>query len=378
MKSQLVNIKMDSSPDLSVKLRRGSSDSRDSFYMGFAQGIDSDIEEVTAPQAPIPSPPLYPPPEEPPINLPIEINEPELYEPEEFGMEVPLPVTFEHEELPESDVNVYEQQQSIEDNDDGNVAEVEYEKIEDEEEPFEVTIPDASPPPPPNEFSESNIEEQIPVEESEQDSIPPPPPAQFTLPTSSSIQLDEDEDETITSVTVIPTKSKTPSSSSSSISSNEYIIDESNINISQIIPPSSPLKTISPPPKPLETDFDAPISPKSIKSPTSARSPQSAKSPPSKKSNSSKKSPSISSLSQKSLHSHKSSPKSHQHAKSPPRKLEFHIDERQKQMDSDSIDSINAIDCKIDDDNRDSSPTDSMPPGPTPPPLEPLTLLEKR
>lgn len=37
----------DSSPsDLSLKLRRGSSDSRDSFYMDFAQGIDSDIEEV--------------------------------------------------------------------------------------------------------------------------------------------------------------------------------------------------------------------------------------------------------------------------------------------------------------------------------------------
>lgn len=37
---------MDSSPDLSLKLRRGSSDSRDSFYMDFAQGIDSDIDEV--------------------------------------------------------------------------------------------------------------------------------------------------------------------------------------------------------------------------------------------------------------------------------------------------------------------------------------------
>ncbi|XP_031782086.1 proton channel OtopLc isoform X1 [Nasonia vitripennis] len=36
----------ESSPDLSLRLRRGSSDSRDSFYMDFAQGIDSDIEEV--------------------------------------------------------------------------------------------------------------------------------------------------------------------------------------------------------------------------------------------------------------------------------------------------------------------------------------------
>lgn len=36
----------DSSPDLSLKLRRGSSDSRDSFYMDFTQGIDSDIEDI--------------------------------------------------------------------------------------------------------------------------------------------------------------------------------------------------------------------------------------------------------------------------------------------------------------------------------------------
>ncbi|XP_025830866.1 proton channel OtopLc-like [Agrilus planipennis] len=36
----------DSSPDLSLKLRRGSSDSRDSFYMDLDKGIDSDIEEI--------------------------------------------------------------------------------------------------------------------------------------------------------------------------------------------------------------------------------------------------------------------------------------------------------------------------------------------
>ncbi|RZF48653.1 hypothetical protein LSTR_LSTR010743 [Laodelphax striatellus] len=41
----------DSSPDLSLKLRRGSSGSRDSFYMDFAQGIDSDIEEVATTSA---------------------------------------------------------------------------------------------------------------------------------------------------------------------------------------------------------------------------------------------------------------------------------------------------------------------------------------
>lgn len=42
----LWSLKMDSSPDLSLKLRRGSNGSHDSFYMDFAQGIDSDIEEV--------------------------------------------------------------------------------------------------------------------------------------------------------------------------------------------------------------------------------------------------------------------------------------------------------------------------------------------
>lgn len=41
----------DSSPDLSLKLRRGSSDSRDSFYMDFDKGIDSDIEELATTSA---------------------------------------------------------------------------------------------------------------------------------------------------------------------------------------------------------------------------------------------------------------------------------------------------------------------------------------
>uniref|UniRef100_A0A182K9Q0 Otopetrin n=1 Tax=Anopheles christyi TaxID=43041 RepID=A0A182K9Q0_9DIPT len=54
---------MDSSPDLSLKLRRGSSDSRESFYMDFAQGIDSDIEDVVtmASGGGIPSPCTLPP-----------------------------------------------------------------------------------------------------------------------------------------------------------------------------------------------------------------------------------------------------------------------------------------------------------------------------
>lgn len=37
-----------SSANLSLKLRRGSSDSRESFYMDFDRGIDSDIEEVSS------------------------------------------------------------------------------------------------------------------------------------------------------------------------------------------------------------------------------------------------------------------------------------------------------------------------------------------
>lgn len=41
----------DSSPDLSLKLRRGSSDSRDSFYMDFDKGIDSDIDDMATTSA---------------------------------------------------------------------------------------------------------------------------------------------------------------------------------------------------------------------------------------------------------------------------------------------------------------------------------------
>lgn len=37
-----------SSANLSLKLRHGSSDSRESFYMDFDRGIDSDIEEVSS------------------------------------------------------------------------------------------------------------------------------------------------------------------------------------------------------------------------------------------------------------------------------------------------------------------------------------------
>lgn len=59
---------MDSSPDLSLKLRRGSNDSRDSYYMDFAQGIDSDIEEVASVIA---SAPPQPPPAVPPSTLAI-------------------------------------------------------------------------------------------------------------------------------------------------------------------------------------------------------------------------------------------------------------------------------------------------------------------
>lgn len=345
---------MDSSPDLSVKLRRGSSDSRDSFYMGFAQGIDSDIEEVTAPQ----NVPQFPPPEEPPIDLPL----PPPVEPEQFTMEL--------EVHPEMDGNVYEQQQNNDNFQEKSIEsqpleEIAEEEPKEEEEQIEVTIPDDDMPLPPSEFLETDIDGPTHV------------PTSIPLQTSSSIQIDDDEDETNTSVTVIQTKNKTPSSSSSSISSaqNELVIDNSNINLTEIIPPpplSPTFKAISPPLKPLETDFDTPVSPKFVKSPERVSSPPSKKS---SHSSHSRKSPSVSSL--KSQHSNKSPPKVIQH-KSPPRKLEFYINERQRNADSDSIDSINAIDCKIDDDNRDSSPTDSMPPAPTPPALEPLTLLEKR
>jgi hypothetical protein len=245
---------MDSSPDLSVKLRRGSSDSRDSFYMGFAQGIDSDIEEVTTIQN-VPPPPQFPQPEEPPIDLPLPAEE------------IQLPAGE-----PLSDVS------------------------EEQEEAIEVIAPE---------------------------------PETMPLPPISSFQNEEDEDETITSVTVIPTTftSKSPSSSSSSLSSDH----------DELVIEAEPFKNRS---QPLETDFGVSTSPLSNKSVSSKKS--------------------------RSL-------------KSPPKKLDFQRDARQRLLQSDSVDSINAIDCRLDDDNRDdSSPTDSMPPAPTPPPLEPLTLLEKR
>ncbi|KAL9883209.1 proton channel otopetrin-like c isoform 3-T11 [Glossina fuscipes fuscipes] len=93
---------MDSSPDLSLKLRRGSSDSRDNFYMDFAQGIDSDIEEVdnTALQEPT-APPLpivdeldyvgIPPPPPPVMSV---MTQPQV-----------LPTLSEHDDLPSPPVS---------------------------------------------------------------------------------------------------------------------------------------------------------------------------------------------------------------------------------------------------------------------------------
>lgn len=268
---------MDSSPDLSVKLRRGSSDSN-GFYMGF-EGIDSDIEEVTTVQS-NPPPPPYPAPEERPIDIPPPIEstppagEASPSEPEEFvGL------------LDDSERLVFDEQR------------------------FEEVIQT----PLPIEPSQLLIE-QI-----------PPPPAMFD---------GDDDDETNTSVTVIQTKHKTPSSSSSSISSglNELMADDVNKSLSHTVDS----------PKSRTQSVEAEIA-----SPSSHKSPSSHRSPPSHK--------------------------------SPPKKLNLYKDTPRKNFDSDSIDSINAMDCKIDDDNRDdSSPTDSMPPAPTPPPLENVLSLEAR
>jgi hypothetical protein len=284
---------MDSSPDLSVKLRRGSSDSRDSFYMGFAQGIDSDIEELTTVQSnpPPPPPPLYPDPEEPPIDVPtLQFEEPSEAE-ELVVILVPDSEEIECEEQTEQEISL--EQFEIHD----------YE-VQEPSDPSDVLI------------------EQI---------FPPP-----ALP-------DEDDDEkTNTSVTVIQSKNKPPSSSSSSISSalNELAADDANKSLSHSVES----------PKTRTQSVEAEIA--TMTSPSS----------------------------HKSLSSHKSkSPPSH---KSPPKKLNLYRDtppSRHRNFDSDSNDSINAIDCKIDDDNRDdSSPTDSMPQHPTPPPLGFPLSLEKR
>lgn len=261
---------MDSSPDLSVKLRRGSNDSRDSYYMGFAQGIDSDIEEVTTVQN-LPS--TFPVPEEPPIELP----EPEALE-----------------GLP--NIEIHECEQRPFDFDDEQQLDFAEQRVEEETTESEVEAP-----PLPLEASEMLLEQ-----------IPPPP-----------LYPDDDEDETNTSMTVIQSKNKTPSSSSSSISSaiNELTIDETI----KCRPEQVKARTQS-----VEAEI-ATISPVSSQ-------------------------------------------------KSPPRNLNLNSDARTRNFDSESTtDSMNAIDCKIDDDNRDdSSPTDSMPPAPTPPPLGFPLSLEKR
>ena len=263
---------MDSSPDLSLKLRRGSSDSRDSFYMDFAQGIDSDIEELTT----ISAVPLPPPPPPPPIPPPLSPPPPSI----QFDPAPPIPLEpkiIEHSQE-HGNLELFE------------VIDIIQEEGSEEVEDYEKML------------KRQRVESPFTVEAIF--------PEQLLMERQGSC-ADEDEEETNTSVTVIPIKNKISSSSSSSISSshNELIIDdkdqdnqESNDN-----PPT--------PPPPL----------------------------------------------------------------SPPKHLDFYSKEmRQRNFNRDSIDSINAIDFKIDDENRDdSSPTDSVPPAPTPPPLPPLSL-EKR
>jgi hypothetical protein len=127
-------------------------------------------------------------------------------------------------------------------------------------------------------------------------------------------QADDDADTSAT-ITVIPTKVKTPSSSSSSLSSShdELITDDITPSIQRVAQkqPSQEQPPTPPPPLPL----------------------------------------------------------------TPPAHIRSLNDMQTKNFDSDSIDSINAIDCKIDDDNRESSASDSL--QRTPPPLPQLSL-EKR
>ncbi|XP_039958304.1 proton channel OtopLc [Bactrocera tryoni] len=90
---------MDSSPDLSLKLRRGSSDSRDNFYMDFAQGIDSDIEEVD--NSALALEPQQPPPPPLPIVAPEDVLGAGFIPPPPLVMQgQPLPTLTEHDDLP--------------------------------------------------------------------------------------------------------------------------------------------------------------------------------------------------------------------------------------------------------------------------------------
>jgi hypothetical protein len=117
---------MDSSPDLSLKLRRGSSDSRDSFYMDFAQGIDSDIEVEHGTGSPCSGPLPFVPPH---ANLQQQQQLQQQEEPPPVPAHMPPPV------LPSTSSGV------------GDVAAVLVEEREDEDD--ELPSPPPTPPPPP-------------------------------------------------------------------------------------------------------------------------------------------------------------------------------------------------------------------------------------
>jgi len=116
----------DSSPDLSLRLRRNSSDSRDSFYLDFAQGIDSDIDEMAstsrtaaaAAAAAAAGTPVAPPPPEEPHKSPL-APEP-LSSPSRVavvGLPGPLGVMIGAPGVPE-EIEVHEMEEEDDDDDD--------------------------------------------------------------------------------------------------------------------------------------------------------------------------------------------------------------------------------------------------------------------
>ncbi|XP_016986508.1 proton channel OtopLc [Drosophila rhopaloa] len=167
---------MDSSPDLSLKLRRGSSDSRDNFYMDFAQGIDSDIEEVDNTANPeaveVPPPPL------PTVSLAEEVLllvAPPPPPPSLLGQ--PLPTLTETDDIPPTPTPP-PQQKDGEEEEEEQEAEQEAEDQDDQEQGARAA------PSPPGSPINSVLELEL---------IPPPPLSPLE---DAGLRTDDDGEET--------------------------------------------------------------------------------------------------------------------------------------------------------------------------------------
>ncbi|XP_012155326.1 uncharacterized protein LOC101455704 [Ceratitis capitata] len=181
---------MDSSPDLSLKLRRGSSDSRDNFYMDFAQGIDSDIEEVD--NSALPLEPQQAPPPPLPIVAPEAMLGAGFIPPPPLAMQgQPLPTLTEHDDLPPTPPPQQEPNGTVVDSPPPSPTSSVLEMIP----PPPLSPPMITPPPsirtlappsPPIETEDEGDDADVDEEEEEDDDKSTPPPPLPPLPSNFS------------------------------------------------------------------------------------------------------------------------------------------------------------------------------------------------